>query len=45
MREGVGWMEYLAEYERYLKEDKKALPNTLSSYLRDIRQYLTWLES
>ncbi|WP_297208956.1 site-specific tyrosine recombinase XerD [uncultured Flavonifractor sp.] len=36
-------MEYLAEYEQYLKEEKKALPNTLSSYLRDIRQYLSWL--
>lgn len=37
-------MEYLEEYERYLKEEKKALPNTLSSYLRDTRQYLAWLE-
>lgn len=38
-------MEYLTEYERYLTERKKASPNTLSSYLRDIRQYLTWLET
>ena len=36
-------MEYLTEYERYLAERKKASPNTLSSYLRDIRQYLAWL--
>ena len=36
-------MEYLTEYERYLAEHKKASPNTLSSYLRDIRQYLAWL--
>ena len=36
-------MEYVTEYERYLAERKKASPNTLSSYLRDIRQYLAWL--
>ena len=36
-------MEYLTEYERYLAERKKASPNTLTSYLRDIRQYLAWL--
>ena len=36
-------MEYLTEYERYLAERKKASPNTLSSYLRDIQQYLAWL--
>lgn len=38
-------MEYLTGYETYLKERKKASPNTLSSYLRDVRQYLIWLES
>ena len=37
-------MEYLNGYERYLMEEKKASPNTLSSYLRDVRQYLSWLE-
>ena len=37
-------MEYLNGYERYLTEEKKASPNTLSSYLRDVRQYLSWLE-
>ena len=36
-------MEYLNGYERYLTEEKKASPNTLSSYLRDVRQYLGWL--
>ena len=37
-------MEYLNGYERFLAEEKKASPNTLSSYLRDVRQYLNWLE-
>ena len=36
-------MEYLSGYERFLTEEKKASPNTLSSYLRDVRQYLGWL--
>ena len=36
-------MEYLNGYERFLTEEKKASPNTLSSYLRDVRQYLGWL--
>ena len=37
-------MEYLDGYERFLIEERKASPNTLSSYLRDVRQYLGWLE-
>ncbi len=37
-------MEYLDGYERFLTEERKASPNTLSSYLRDVRQYLGWLE-
>jgi integrase/recombinase XerD len=37
-------MEYLKEYEAYLTTEKKASPNTLSSYLRDIGQYLRWAE-
>ena len=36
-------MDCLAGYEQYLRERKSASPNTLSSYLRDIRQYLAWL--
>ena len=31
-------------FERYLREDKKASANTLSSYLRDIRQLSEYLE-
>lgn len=37
-------MDYLKGYERYLTEEKKASPNTLSSYLRDVGQYTRWLE-
>ena len=32
-------------FERYLREDKKASPNTLSSYMRDIRQLGEFLEA
>ena len=31
-------------FERYLREDKKASPNTLSSYMRDIKQLGEFLE-
>lgn len=37
----IDWYE---EYARYLSEEKKAAPNTLSSYLRDVRQFLHWME-
>ena len=36
----IDWYE---EYARYLTK-KKAAPNTLSSYLRDVRQFLHWVE-
>jgi len=36
-------MDYLAGYEIWLSKDKKAAPNTLSSYLRDVRQFSDWL--
>ena len=32
-------------FERYLREDKKASENTMSSYLRDIRQLAEYLET
>jgi len=37
--------ECLAIYEKYLSEEKKASANTLSSYLRDIRQFGDYLDS
>ena len=37
--------EVIEMFERYLTEDKKASANTLSSYLRDIRQLAEFLDS
>ena len=37
--------ECLAKYELYLTDEKKASKNTLSSYLRDIRQFGDYLEA
>ena len=37
--------ECIEMFERYLKEDKKASANTLSSYLRDIRQLGEYLDA
>ncbi len=36
-------MDYIHEYEGWLKTVKKASANTLSSYLRDVRQFSEWL--
>ena len=38
-------MNYLQEYESWLVTEKNASSNTLSSYLRDIRQFLNHLSS
>ena len=37
-------MDYIAGYESWLSKEKKAASNTLSSYLRDVRQFAVWLE-
>ena len=37
-------MDYYQEYAVYLETEKKAASNTQSSYLRDVRQYLQWLQ-
>ncbi len=37
--------ECLGKYERYLADEKKASKNTISSYLRDIRQFGEYLEA
>ncbi len=37
--------EIIELFERYLKDEKKASTNTLSSYLRDIRQLVAYLET
>lgn len=36
-------MDYLKGYEAYLSAEKKASQNTLSSYLRDVGQFVHWL--
>ena len=36
-------MDYLKGYEVYLEQEKKSSANTLSSYLRDVGQYIHWL--
>ncbi len=36
-------MDYYREYAVYLEMEKKASPNTQSSYLRDVRNFLQWL--
>ena len=35
----------LRDFEGFLKKEKHASPNTLSSYLRDLRQFGEWLDS
>lgn len=37
-------MNYLAGYEDWLAREKRASVNTLSSYLRDVRQFSLWLD-
>ncbi len=37
-------MDYVADFRRYLTDEKHASENTLSSYLRDINQFKLWLE-
>lgn len=35
-------MDYISGYEIWLTREKRAAPNTLSSYLRDVRQFGQW---
>ena len=37
-------MDVLKDYEVFLTTEKKASANTLSSYLRDVRQFAVYLE-
>jgi integrase/recombinase XerD len=41
---GVVSVDYLTGYEDWLKNEKNVSDNTLCSYLRDVRQFSTWLE-
>lgn len=38
-------MDLLEQYQRFLREEKEASENTLSSYSRDVEQFLQWLEN
>lgn len=38
-------MDYLPGYEKWLNSEKKAALNTLSSYLRDVKQFLNYLSA
>lgn len=38
-------MDHLSSYQAFLVEKKQASENTVSSYVRDIHQYLHWLDS
>ena len=35
--------DYIAAYQAYLAQEKHASANTLSSYIRDLNQFCTWL--
>lgn len=37
-------MDYIAGYETWLAREKRAAANTLSSYVRDVRQFALWGE-
>lgn len=37
--------DYVADYTRYLTEEKRAQANTVNSYVRDLNQFRTWLMS
>ncbi len=37
-------LDYLTGYHTWLSQEKKATANTLSSYLRDVKQFSCWLE-
>ena len=38
-------LDLVRAYENYLSKVKKASTNTISSYMRDIRQYSEWLQA
>ncbi len=44
MKEGLSNLDYISTYETWLAREKRATPNTLSSYLRDVRQFNRWVQ-
>lgn len=44
MKEELSNLDYISTYETWLAREKRATPNTLSSYLRDVRQFNRWVQ-
>lgn len=44
MREELNRLDYISSYETWLAQEKRASANTLSSYLRDVRQFDRWIQ-
>ena len=44
MREELNTLDHISGYEMWLTQEKRASVNTLSSYLRDVRQFGRWTE-
>jgi len=37
--------EYISEYKKYLTDEKHSSANTVASYIRDLNQFVAWLDS
>ena len=44
MKEELSNLDYISTYETWLAREKRATPNTLNSYLRDVRQFNRWVQ-
>ena len=44
MRKELSTLDYIAGYETWLTREKRAAANTLSSYVRDVRQFAYWAD-
>ena len=44
MRKELSTLDYIAGYETGLTREKRAAANTLSSYVRDVRQFAYWAD-
>jgi len=44
VREELSSLDYISGYETWLAQKKRAAANTLSSYLRDVRQFAGWAD-
>ena len=44
MRKELSTLDYIAGYETWLTREKRGAANTLSSYVRDVRQFAYWAD-